>query len=288
LTEAVFSKLPSTKKIMMSQGFSAQRWFPQRRFPWGICHWLGWQPWLWTFPWRLRKYDHLVVTSPRANFDRFFDHLIAKATFYRRVTVIPNGADPDKFGGAAGGFRKQFGLDARFMILNVANYSDRKNQEFAVRAFAAANLDKAVLVFVGSEFNSYSERVRRIARELGLTPERVVFIERLSREMTYSAFRECDVFVLSAKAETQPIVLLEAMMCAKPFVTTDTGSVRDFPGGYVVRNEKDMAARLKHLAADGSLCRELGRRGHEAAIEAYTWKKIGERWEELLTRLFVQ
>jgi glycosyltransferase involved in cell wall biosynthesis len=285
LAEAMFPKFGSAKRIMMSQGFSAHQWFPHRRFPWGIGFWLGWQPWVWTFPQRLRKYDHLVVTSPRANCERFFDHLVAKATFYRKVTVIPNGTDPEKFDSAAGDFRKQFGLEDKLVFLNVANYSERKNQEFAVRAFAHANLDKAVLVLVGSEFNSYSERVRRVANELGLTPDRVIFVERLSREMTYSAFRACDIFVLSATAETQPIVLIEAMVCAKPFVTTDTGAVRDFPGGYVVRSERAMAARMKQLAEDPSLRHELGRLGRQAALKSYTWKRVGELWEELLVRL---
>jgi glycosyltransferase involved in cell wall biosynthesis len=285
LAEEAFPQGDTTKRIMMSHGFSAHLWVPQHRFPWGLGQWLGFLPWTLMFPWRLRKYDCLVLTSPRADLGRFFDHLVAKLTFYRKVTVIPNGTDPEKFEGASDAFRQRFGLAGKCVVLNVANFCERKNQEFALRAFARANLENSILVFIGSEFNSYSDRVRRLANELGLSADRVLLIEGLSRELTYSAFQHCDMVVLSARAETQPIVLLEAMVCGKPFITTKTGAVGDFPGGFIVRDESAMAERLQQLAGDKVLRQQLGAEGRKAALEKYTWSRVGERWEELVARV---
>jgi len=45
---------------------------------------------------------------------------------------------------------------------------------------------------------------------------RVVVLERLSRAQTCAAYRAADLFVLPAKAETQPVVLLEAMASHTP------------------------------------------------------------------------
>jgi glycosyltransferase involved in cell wall biosynthesis len=226
----------------------------------------------------------MVVNSRRADLDRFFDHLIANATGYRRVTVIPNGSDPDRMNAATDEFRHRYGLENKLIVLNVANYSDRKNQEFAVKAFARAALPNAALVCIGSEFNGYSQRVQRIAREVSVA-DRVLLLERVSRELTFSAFKHCDVFVLSARAETQPVVIVEAMSCGKPWISTDTGCVRDFSGGYVVRRVPEMAERLLRLAADPVLRASLGAQGRKACLESYTWEKVGQRWEQLLAQL---
>jgi glycosyltransferase involved in cell wall biosynthesis len=285
LAERAFPKLNAVKKIMMSHGFGAHRWNPQARFPWGLGYWLGWQPYVWTFPWQLRKYDHLVVNSARVDCNRFIDHLVAKLTRYRKVTVIPNGADPDEFARAHNDFRSRFHLTDKFVLLNVANYSERKNQEFAVRAFARAKIDNAVLVFIGSEFNEYSARAQKLAKALGLGADKLLFLEKVDRETTLSAFKACDVFVLSAKAETQPVVLLEAMMCAKPFISTDTGCVRELPGGFAVKTEEQMGAHLSELAADAALRQNLGEQGRSECLAHYTWQQVGERWERLLARL---
>ncbi len=285
LAEEAFPPRGATKRIMMSHGFSAHLWVPQRRFPWGLGQWLGFLPWTLMFPWRLRKYDCLVLTSARADLGRFFDHLLAKLTFYRKVTVIPNGTDPERFEGASNAFRQRFGLVGKCLILNVANFCERKNQEFALRAFARAEVEDSILVLIGSEFNSYSDRLRILAKELGLSADRVLFIEGLSRDLTYSAFQHCDMVVLSAKAETQPIVLLEAMVCGKPFITTKTGAVGDFPGGFIVRDELAMAQRLQQLAKDQVLRRQLGAEGRKAALENYTWSRVGDCWEELVARV---
>jgi glycosyltransferase involved in cell wall biosynthesis len=285
LAEAVFSRTPHSKKVLMSHGFAAQVWVPQRRFPWGLGRWLGMQPWLWGFPRRLRRYDRVVINSHRANLGRFMDHLLAKATGYGKVSIIPNSTEPGKFEGPRGAFRGRHGLGDRLLFLNVANYSERKNQELAVRAFARARLRQAVIVFIGSTFNGYSEHVQRVAADLGLGPDEVLFLEGVDRPETCAAFIDCDVFVLSAKAETMPFVLLEAMACGKPFVTTKTGCVQDLVGGYVVRTETEMADRFRELAHDSERRAHLGRIGRAECLAKYTGDKVGEQWARLLEEL---
>ena len=75
------------------------------------------------------------------------------------------------------------------------------------------------------------------------------------RHLGLYAYRAADLFVLSAKAETQPIVLLEAMASRTPWLATDTGCVSELPGGVVVRSEDELVEKMRELAsspADGA------------------------------------
>ena len=75
------------------------------------------------------------------------------------------------------------------------------------------------------------------------------------------------------------------MVCGTPFLTTDTGAVGDLRGGFIVRTERTMAERLDQLANDRRLREQLGAEGREMALKAYTWRHVGDRWEELLVRM---
>src|SRR5207249_11072681 len=135
------------------------------------------------------------------------------------------------------------------LLLCVANYCDRKNQVVVLRAFRRAGLGDATLVFIGSEFNEYSRQLEQLDEALkpAFPAGRVLLLEKVERRMTCAAVQAADLFVLSAKAETQPIVLLEAMASRTPFISTNVGCVVELPGGVVVRSEEELAEQMKAL-----------------------------------------
>ena len=259
------------KKVLVSHGFSTQIVPWHRKFPWGLGYWLRWQPYVWSLPWMMRAYDHVTFLSGMANFGRFFDHLVARWTGFDRYSIIPNSATvPAEV--ARGKFRAKYGLEERVVFLCVANYSERKNQELALRAFRGACIKNAALIFIGSEFNDYSKKLQEL--EVRLSEENrdgiVLTLQGISRAETAEAFQDCDVFVLPAKEETQPIVLLEAMAFAKPFISTDTGCVRELPGGRVVPAEREFRKAMIQLASDAVDRRGLGEAGQAAFRARYT------------------
>ncbi len=276
-------------RILVSHGFSAQTvdWHP--RFAWGLGLWLRWQPYLWRTPAFLRRYDWIVFLSQRADFGRFFDHWIARATGFTNCSVIPNGTTPGRFDLPRGAFRQAYGLGEACVFLCVANYSPRKNQALAVRAFHRARLPGAVLVFIGSEIEAYAEEVMAVHRRLaGPGSGQVLFLEKVSTDLTTSAFVDCDAFVLSARAETQPIAVLEAMASSRPFISTDTGCVADFSGGLIAHDEAEFAAHLTRLSGDAKLRTQLGQEGRRAVNDVYSWPRVVNAYENLLQRLVTE
>jgi glycosyltransferase involved in cell wall biosynthesis len=275
------------RKVLVSHGYAAHVWVPYPRFAWGVGSWIRRMPEVLALPFELRRYDHVVFLSQRAAWDRFLDHWVAKATGLKSCSVIPNGAFTREFANSSVNFRKDFGIDGGPLLLCVANYCDNKNQMMALRAFRNARLENATLVFIGSEFNNYSAALQQLDEQLKreLNVGRVVLLQKISRELICAAYREADLFVLSAKAETQPIVLLEAMASKTPWISTDVGCVTELPGGVVARSESELAGQMKALLGCPERLKQLSEQGWAASQQIYDWERVVDTYENLLQRL---
>src|SRR5262249_42476606 len=91
--------------------------------------------------------------------------------------------------------------------------------------------------------------------------------------------------VLNATAETQPLVILDAMAVGVPFISTDDGCVAEFPGGLLVRNEAETAAAIRKVLDDSDLARRLGEEGKAATDATYSWDKVITSYERLFKSL---
>jgi len=274
-----------SKSILLSHGYSAHL-LEIKYLPRGLLKWFRWLPHVFQLPWQIRAFDKVIFLSQKSDWNRFFDVKIAQLTGARNITTIPNGV-PELPKSPPKKFRRLHGIGQGTLFLCIANYSIRKNQERALRAFAEASMPDATLVFIGSELGDYGRRVVDLWKEIKKQRKsgQVLFLEGLDRMETIAALRECDVKVLAADAETQPIVLLEAMASSKPFITTNTGCVEEFKGGLIVRNAGEMARAMKRLAASPEECRKLGEEGRRDYEQNYSLKRTSKAWLELLDGL---
>ncbi len=275
------------KKIILSHGFNAQTWHPQKRFPWGLGAWARKQPYVWRLPKMMRAFDRLVFLSPRQDAGRFFDHWLAARLLPERISIIPNGVHRETLQNARTDFRQVFGITAKYLLLNVANYCDRKNQLATLRAFIQAGRPDATLVFIGSEFNDYSREMERIIRknQARLPQSSVLMLEKIPKELINAAYRTADLFLLSAKQETQPLSILDAMAAGIPFISTNTGCVAEFSGGWCVPAGKRTVQAIHRLLGDTELRRQLGRQGQLDCETKYNWPRVLNDYETLFRQL---
>ncbi len=133
-------------------------------------------------------------------------------------------------------------------------------------------------------------KLQRQIDELGLTGkvELMGFTTQLQKEMVDSS-----LFVLSSRAEGYPMVLLEAMGCGLPLVSTDcpAGGPRDIideaVDGFLVPNEDAGAlgdAMIRAIELDEDTRRGMGRAALEKARER-SQEAVARRWSALFTEL---
>ena len=288
-TDLAIQFFPKTKvrKVLLSHGFSAHLWHPHRGFAWGLGQWLRAQPYVFRLPKMMKAFDHLIFLSSRCDAGRFFDHWVARRFVSDRLSIIPNGIHLSELQKAGTDFRQQWNINSKYLLLNVANYCDRKNQIATLRDFMRANRPDATLVFLGSEFNDYSTQMHRFyeAKRARFPRAQVVILEKIPKPIIHAAYRAADVFILSAKQETQPLAILDAMACGVPFISTNTGCISEFPGGWIVPSGGRTTRAIHQFLDRPDLRRRLGEQGKSACIARYDWNQVINAYENLFARL---
>lgn len=285
--QPIFTQLKA-KKIMVSHGYGMHVYIWQLSLAMGLGIWLRGLKFTWCkFPKLVRSYDRIIFLSPTKDMGRFFDHRIAYWMRHSGIEIVANGIDLEPLESTMRDFRKTHGIGTALMVLCVANYSERKNQRLAVQCFRKANVPGSILVFIGSELNHYVKAVMRLDHVLAESYSdcRVLFLEKISREETFAAFRECNLVLLTATAETQPIVLIEAMAAGKPWISTNTGCVASMRGGIVCRRKSRLAPTIRKMLSDSNLRSTLGAEGKHEAVTHYNATKNVRQFDRIFREL---
>lgn len=172
------------------------------------------------------------------------------------------------------------------IILNVARLDPIKDQPSLIEAFSHVRRQvDARLVIMGSGSESYRARLRLVAGNFGVEQD-FDFLDFDENPFRY--MRRATVVVLSSRAEGLPTVLLEAMACGTPVISTDAphGPTEILNGGQwgklVPVGDTQALAQAILEVFDGDVIpkTELKRRA-----EDFSEHRAAEAHEELFERI---
>lgn len=112
--------------------------------------------------------------------------------------------------------------DVIFRFLNVANLVDIKNHKFLIEAFASkfANNKNVLLNIAGDGPNKLY--LQKLSLKLRIS-DQVIFLGHINRNQVLKEMQQSDAFVLSSNSETFGVVLIEALSCGLPLISTKCG-----------------------------------------------------------------
>jgi rhamnosyl/mannosyltransferase len=214
------------------------------------------------------------------------------ATLRAKCAVVPFGVEPAHYAPVpevlhrAGEVRARLtgGDSQEVVFLFVGRFRYYKGLTVLLDALARLRQSgvgaRLVLLGEGPEENALRARVHA----LGLAP-RVSFVPHVSEEELVAHYRAADAVVLPsiARSEAFGIVLLEAMACGKPVISTELGTASSWVNqhartGLVVapRDAAALAAAMETLARDAKLRAHFGAAGRERVSKLFSRQQMLE------------
>jgi len=215
--------------------------------------------WIESAPFRLKPRPRIIAISQMVREDM--------ASFYRinreEIEVIYNGTDTKKHNlglreRLRGSIRRQSGLNHDDVAFLFISYELKKKGIVplieATAQLRQVRVNNFKVLVVGKR--PYSSLLKRLA-ELGLE-DRVIFTGMTKTPEDYYA--NCDVLVLPTFYDACSLVVIEAMACGLPAITTiyngAAGVITDGKDGYVISHPpapKELADVMKALASQETL-----------------------------------
>lgn len=134
---------------------------------------------------------------------------------------IPNVADRHFFHYE----KKEKDATAPFTFIHVSTLKPQKNPAGILRAFTkfVQEIPAAKLMMVGENPDPFID----MAVALGLTPAQIVFTGLISYQEVAEKMKSADAFVLFSRYENLPCVIIEALCCGLPVVSSQVGGISE-------------------------------------------------------------
>ena len=210
----------------------------------------------------------------------------------KREYVIPYGIDDPRAGFAPADGVSAARSNDSLRILFVGILRESKGVMVLVEAcgkLAARGVPFQLEIMGQWHSGEFADRVEERIRELKLE-EHVRFLGVLTGDEKFAAFRRADVFCFPTffNCEAFPVVLLEAMACGLPIVSTNWRGVPSIvddgrTGFLVAPHDSDAVAdRLAILADDVELRERMGRAGRAKFEREFTFSRHASRMRRVL------
>jgi glycosyltransferase involved in cell wall biosynthesis len=197
-----------------------------------------------------------------------------------RMRLIPNAIDPEDLQPrcALNAVRGTLKVPANEpLIAVIGRLSPEKGQRVFLQALRllAPQFPSLRSLIVGE--GPDEEKLRALAFQLGIT-EQVIFTGY--RSDMPDLYKALDLVVIPSFSEGHPNVLLEAMACGIPVVSTDVGSVREVMGASgLVRpgTPTDLAVAIADVLRDPERSRELAKARQSEIRARFNPRRRAER-----------
>ncbi|MEG4625879.1 glycosyltransferase [Microcoleus sp. w1-18aA5] len=238
------------------------------------------------------RFPYKVIFVADATRDRYLP-----LNSHHNFTVIHNGLDLSKLENSENSelARKSLGVAAEdVVILLLGTVCERKGQQDLVKALSLLPdkwHNKIRCFIVGDRPSIYSNKLAELAGEL---PEelrqRVTVVPETGETGKY--YKAADIFVCTSRVESFPRVILEAMVCDLPIVTSPVFGIKEQvrPGinglFYTPDRPDELVAALISLLEDKSLRQQLAENAKYVLASLNTFEEMTQAYAEIFCEAY--
>ena len=226
--------------------------------------------------------------------DGLKSELVSRGFDSRRITLIPNAVDVDRFQPVAernGPLANGLGLVDRFVMGFCGSFYAYEGLDLAIRALPAIlqRVPSACLLLVGG--GPAEPALRQLVAQLGLQ-DQVVFTGRVPNDVVHDYYSLIDVLVFPRKRMrltelVTPLKPLETMAQCLPVIASDVGGHRElirhretgllFPAD----DAQALAQQVIELHGDVALQRHLRECGRAFVEAERTWRRSVDNYDRV-------
>lgn len=211
-----------------------------------------------------------------------------------RVSVIPNGVDPEQYDlpdskEAVNKFRLENQLGLAPYVLFLGRLNEIKGPDLLLDAFIQISnrFADTHLVFAGPD-GGMLQQLQTLSEAKGIAA-RVHFTGYLGGAGKVAALHGASVLVIPSRREAMSIVVLEAGACGCSVLFTDACGIDEFSqagaGSMVAVSVEAIADGLVAILSDEFAKRQNGSKLHALVRERFHWRTQAERYKRLAEQL---
>ncbi len=228
-------------------------------------------------PLLLESAASIIITQPN-----YMNSSIYLKSHKNKIKVIPNGVDINRFKPQATRAKSEGGRRTLFFLGLLDEFHRYKGLDCLLRALVKVREQMPDVSLEVGGAGSLLGLYREMAGSLGLAKS-VEFLGFIPEDALLEHYQRCDAFVLPSTSREQEgfgIVLLEAMACAKPVISTEivgvADDVRKFNAGRIAKpgDERALARAILETLGNQDQAEEMGRNGRRLVEQKYTWKRV--------------
>jgi L-malate glycosyltransferase len=221
----------------------------------------------------LMKIPNIITVCPQLK------EIIQKFTF-SNIYTVPNGIDIDMIQEIA-----PFSANPNPTIFYIGVLNKRKGVDDLIRAFQLVKTEIPCIKLKIAGIGPDLDKLIKLTTDLELEKD-VEFIGFVSEENKFSYLKSIDVFVLATYWESFPIVLLEAMACGKPIITTEVAgnsfAVINGVNGFLVNpgDWRQISEKLIYLFKNREVLEKMGVESKKRAL-LFNWNTVAVQTKDI-------
>lgn len=233
----------------------------------------------------LRAAKRIIITQPK-----YAEYSPYLRKHKDKIAVIHHGVDTERFKCNPDAERETKEL---FFLSPLNRFHKYKGLDYLLEAIKEVRKEQPEIHLTVGGKGELLEYYREKTVSMGLK-DNVTYTGYIPDAELPRYYNRCDAFILPSISKEQEgfgAVLLEAMACEKPVISTEivgvASELQETNSGIIIRpaDSKQLAEAIKRILDDPSLGKEMGKKARRLVIEKYTWKKAAEKTENLYQSL---